>query len=168
MVFTKHRGSDIENLWFEFFSWGEKLRMIPQHFIFPHTNVKTMWNLWFHGNESEKIQPYKYLIKNIKDIDVKTVRNKVHRTSKVMTALVDIAIKKRFIKQEDEISSFSQSESDNIFDECYPDLVCQCYGQKGHTRPYDIHCDTMAYWIYKGSRNKRQKVEFDVEDEEIE
>jgi len=155
---------------FDYFTWGGKIRMIPRNFIFPNSTVKTMWDLWFHGNEKEKIQPYKNLVQNIKDLEQKTTRNKVHRTNKVMMTLLKIAVEKELIDSTKDISKMTQAESDHVFDCTFPVLINICYGSNGHMRPYDIHCDTIADLIYKREKKnsfKRKRNDFEEEIEEI-
>lgn len=151
---------------FNWFTWGGRMRMIPDNFVFPTVNVKTMWNLWFYGNESKKIQPYKYLVKNIQDLEKKTERTNVHRVNKVMTALVDIAIKFQLVDENVDISALSVERSNEIFNICFAELLKICYGDKGHSRAHDIQCNTIAHLLYtKLSGKKRSREESSVHDD---
>jgi hypothetical protein len=124
-----------------------------------------MWNLWFFGHEREKIRPYKYLIKNIQDLDRKIDRTNIHRTNKVMSALIDIAIQKELITESDDISKLSTERADEIFNITYGELMSICYENK-HFRSHDIHCNTIANQIYTKYSKKRKRTDSSQENNE--
>jgi hypothetical protein len=40
------------------FVWGGRFHPIPEDFTLPSVPVRTAWNLWYHGKQSEGIGPY--------------------------------------------------------------------------------------------------------------
>lgn len=49
-----------QNNIFRTWMWGGKIRIVPEDFIFPSTDVKTVWRLWYYGNADLSIHPYRY------------------------------------------------------------------------------------------------------------
>jgi hypothetical protein len=142
---------------FQYFIWGGRFRIIPKEFSFPTGTIKSIWNLWHYGRPSEKIRPFKYLVHNIKDLENEIDRTNVHRANKVMTALEDIAIEMQLIIQPNDIKEMAQEESDVIFEKAYNKLILLCYGDKGHLRPYDLQCNTLACRIYNSSKKRKRE-----------
>jgi hypothetical protein len=48
---------------FQLWSWGGKLHMVPQGWVFPSTNIKDTWSLWHFGHVTDKIRPLRCLKK---------------------------------------------------------------------------------------------------------
>jgi hypothetical protein len=48
---------------FQLWSWGGRLHMVPQGWVYPSTNIKDTWNLWHFGHLADKIRPLRCLKK---------------------------------------------------------------------------------------------------------
>jgi hypothetical protein len=51
------------------FIWADgSMRRAPEDWIFPSINCKTMWDMWYKGDRSKEIGPFRFLTqKDIKD-----------------------------------------------------------------------------------------------------
>ena len=50
---------------YETFTWsnGQRWMCVPEGFVFPCHDAKTMWDLWHFGDATRRIRPYKKLMK---------------------------------------------------------------------------------------------------------
>ena len=145
---------------FEYFFWGGKHRMVPEDFQFPLFDVRTMFNLWYFGNATTKIQPYKRLKDYRDDLRTKANQNNFNRARLVMQNLLNIAREKNVLTNE--VSDFSALPAQDAlgkFDDVYQHLLTFCYpdGNVPSKRPNDLTLNTIADRIYKRQRTADQE-----------
>jgi hypothetical protein len=106
---------------FDTFTWGERMHPIPQGFCFPVTlDVKTMWDLWWHGNASQRIRPYRW----IKAFDFP--KRSPHRVSlsKARGVMEHIEATGRILSPNSlRVSEMSKRERDAFFDLSFIHLI---------------------------------------------
>lgn len=42
-------------------TWGDRIHPVPEGFVFPTCNVRTLWDLWWDGEKERRIAPYRFL-----------------------------------------------------------------------------------------------------------
>jgi hypothetical protein len=145
-------GEQASNSPFTTFCWGGKMgRLVPQDFIFPNTTARTLWSLWFYGDKSRKIHPYRMLVTHghHEDISRKQERVSLTKSSNVMTALTEIARRKGHSSSS--ISAMDPDRSNDLFDVAYAEFIAELYGTLPN-RPLEITCDTLCNKMYKRAR----------------
>jgi hypothetical protein len=134
---------------FTTFNWGGAMgHLVPEGFIFPNTNARTMWSLWFHGDRSRKIHPYRLLIANHHQKDIQQ-KSTLTRTSNVMRALMEIA--RRHGHTTSSITALDPDKSNKLFAMIYAELVSELYDTPPN-RPFEITCDSLGNRMYKRKR----------------
>ena len=137
---------------FSQFHWGGKLRMCPENFEFPLSDVKTMFNLWHFGNSAMKIQPYKHFDRFRDDLRIKKHKNNFGRAKLVMEKLDKIFLENQMFGDHNNISQIdSIAVLNSSFAIAYEKLIEICYdGQSPpQKRPNDIQLNTFASRIRK-------------------
>ena len=132
---------------FSYFTWGGKLRMCPENFEFPLSDVRTMFNLWHFGNSTEKIQPYKHFDECRDDLRLKKHKNNFSRAKLVMNKLNEIFRNCHLLGDHNDITQIDSIEGQNfVFDRAYEKLIEICYNGQAtpHKRPNDIQLNTFA------------------------
>ena len=121
---------------------SDAFHKVPANFKWPSDTVFAMWELWFCGNPSIQVGPYKEI--NPK-IDLPKLKCKTNRakTGRVVNSLVDIAIANGFITKKRDVNHMN---AHHIFDLTYPELIQQVYGS--HPRSIDINIYTLANKLY--------------------
>ena len=110
---------------YKYFSWGGKLRrLVPQGFIFPKVDVKTMWNLWYFGHSGQQIHPYKELCNFLDDLSSNRDKERYSRAKKVMSFLEDEMLTQNLLPDSVEsIGALKAEEADWVFWHAYEDVV---------------------------------------------
>ena len=49
---------DTEESDFSYYSWGGRLRRVPEDFTWPRVSALSMYRLWHCGNKAEKVSPF--------------------------------------------------------------------------------------------------------------
>ena len=135
--------SDDDSAKFQTWYYNGKMNMVPLGFVFPSMNVKPMWDLWWHGNEVEKIQPYRYLV-NYRDLLSSGDYKKFSRAKKTMDTL------QRLIEQKvnaRKVASLTRLECDSAFASAYDELLGQLYSDSPN-RQTNITYGTIANRIW--------------------
>ena len=91
--------------------WGGAMHMVPQNFVVPLCNSKTIFDLWFLGKPVDNMSPYKHL--NPHDVNVK-MRQRLSKCKYVMKQIIsEIGMTTL------ELSELSVQERDAKFDTSY-------------------------------------------------
>lgn len=45
-----------------------KIRLVPEDFVYPSTDLKTVWRLWYYGNVDKGISPNRNVIGHEDDL----------------------------------------------------------------------------------------------------
>jgi hypothetical protein len=71
---------------FQTWMWKDRLHPVPQSFKFPKCNVRSLWDLWWVGNATERIAPYRGL--KAFDLDNKNDNQLLSKAKFVITTLI--------------------------------------------------------------------------------
>lgn len=143
------------------YRWGNKLvRYVPEGFRFLGSDTKSMFRLWYLGNQLLGIDPYRHL-KNeewIDDIALKIDRSNVYRTAKVMESMEAIA-DQLYSDNNYIINNINIDNCDAIFDKCFNELISKLYeNDKGALKRVGSKSyATIARKIYESNPNKRKR-----------
>jgi hypothetical protein len=102
---------------FTAFYWKGKYHPVPEKFTFSNMTVKLMWDMWHHGDEAQKIFPYRKFCKG----DLQTESQKVNlvRARKVMNVIFELAnvigAVPDNVTMENLVNNRSRNISQNIF-----------------------------------------------------
>ena len=131
---------------YKYFSWGGKLRrLVPQGFIFPKVDVKTMWNLWYFGHSGQQIHPYKELCNFLDDLSSNRDKERYSRAKKVMSFLEDEMLTQNLLPDGVEsIGALKAEEADRVFRHAYEAVVRRLYPSGKCQRMAELQCDTLA------------------------
>jgi hypothetical protein len=136
---------------FQYFTWGEKMaRIVPQDFRFPNLSAYAMWNLWYHGDRSQKIHPLKLIRKNKHYDDIKkSCKPKLSRAISILDELQRLSR-----KSDVDISSMSIEESNALFNTAFEQFTINLYGKKQvPVRVSETTCDTLANRFCKSKKS---------------
>jgi hypothetical protein len=103
-------------------TWGGGIHPVPDDFEFPISNTKDLWEVWFFGNKSLNVKPYKYLLAS----DMKDIKNKqkLTRAKKVMKTMESTANNcPEYLPPRVKIGSLSSHQSDELFEHVYSKLL---------------------------------------------
>jgi len=127
------------------FSWDGKLwRLVPQGFIFPKVDVKTMWNLWYFGHSGQQIHPYKELCNFLDDLSSNRDKERYSRAKKVMSFLEDEMLTQNLLPDGVESIGALKAEGDRVFRHAYEAVVRSLYPSGKCQRMAELQCDTLA------------------------
>jgi hypothetical protein len=140
------------------FIWADgSMRRESEDWIFPSINFKTMWDMWYKGDRSKEIGPFRFLTQK----DIKDKKNKVQlsRARGVMDKLTNIAKEYNYTSSLSAISKFSVSEFDEIFDKCFKIVMgrdpndVEAWDGREHCQPEEISYGT----VYNTMRKEKRK-----------
>jgi hypothetical protein len=120
------------------------LHRVPHGFKWPSETTYVMWNLWFFGNPSMKISPYKFISAKI-DLPLKTCKTNRAKTFQVIKSLTDIAIEKGRLTRMEDVNT---SNSQDIFDFSYPILLGNLYADSMSHQAIHLNINTIANRLY--------------------
>ncbi len=69
---------------FGVFTWGNRIHPVPEGWIFPSVSTLNLWQLWFHGDTTANIRPYKF----IKKFDVTKNKGIIAKARGVINAII--------------------------------------------------------------------------------
>ena len=132
-------------------TWGERIHMVPQDFRFPYKNVhaKTLWNLWWSGNPSIHVGPYRKL--QPFDLFHKADRNYLSKAKNVMAVLIHLA-ERLGVATEKELRHLEDNNRDKVFEKAFSrlteilspqtssreDIQRRRFGDLGYLQLYDL------------------------------
>ena len=89
----------------------------------PKCGAKEMWNMWWFGNKSDRIRPYRELESwNLKE---KSDRDRLSKVRGAMDKIEEEARKKKLIEEGKTIEQLTPAESLRIFDTAYTEVLRQ-------------------------------------------
>jgi hypothetical protein len=133
---------------FKTWHWKGKFHMVPEGFRLPQGPPKQLWDLWWKGNNNDKIQPYRFLCKG--DLACSGDVVNLTRIRKVIEKLISISIQQGNIESKGELAKMSYAELDHIFDAAFAALMGKLYPIKEllDKRLGDVQYST----VYEGLR----------------
>jgi len=131
-----------------FFYWpgiDSRFHRVPYGFKFPSYVTGTMWNLWFFGDLSRKIGPYKH-ITPANDLPNSGCRSNACRTKLVIKKMVEIAVDGHLVVRQDDINN---NNNQAVYDYSMARLLTLLYSTKPPGRPEDININTLGERLKK-------------------
>jgi hypothetical protein len=141
---------------FHLWSWGGRMHMVPQDWLFPSTSVKAMWNLWHFGHIGERIRPLRYLQKSdFKNASQITLWSK---TRGVMTEIAHIMVEMKLVQSIEDVEKLSATESAEAFDKAIVQLMEQVRvgSTRGKRRWMEMAVPTL-YALVGPTRKRRRE-----------
>ena len=145
----------------QLYHWGGRYHFFPSTFNFPKGNVKLLWDLWWIGQPSDSIAPYKKL----RSYDLKlSDRTNWSKCTYVITTLVEDAIRLGEIESAKDVESMRPSRRDSLFSAVFMNMCKDVFneddvekldrrrvGELSYSRMYDV--------IKSKHKRKRQEEE---------
>jgi hypothetical protein len=142
---------------FQVWSWGGAFHPVPQDFVLPTCNVKTFWDLWWEGDPSRRISPYKNLTK--RDFFCKKQPPIYSKGKRVVKELLSLLPGNGASLQ---ISSLSKIERDGLYKSAFSNLCTAYYPQCTSQEDLDarrVGDLTFVTWYDKMTKAKRTRTE---------
>ena len=141
---------------FESFTWGGRFgRIVPEDFLFPHGDVKTIWDLWYFGNTRLKVRPYRELLKHKGDLKDKGSKERFSKAANIMKRMEDMCFKHGLIPEEHaSIADMDVIAADEVFETVLPLVVSDLYGEgkkPNCKRLHEVKITTLANKAYKNN-----------------
>lgn len=137
------------------FEWGGKVRCFPEDFVFPSLETKSMWKLWYFGDRKRGLHPFKVLQEPSKNcLKSRAERTNLSRTYCVMKSLEEIAVNKKLMEEQEDISSMPRKRAFDIFHESFKVLSHEIYGPKMR-KATDANINTIANHLYKANKKRK-------------
>ena len=149
-------------------TWGGCFHMVPEDWCLPKSNIKDIWNLWWFGHQTDRIQPYRHLKSD--DFKLDTQKSQLTRIRKVMMKLEEIGREKKFIEADQHIHKFNKQKCNELFDQCFNEMLKQLYPNDPQRRIGEVTIPTIYDHInrLKPNRRKRKKNQNNDNNEEAE
>jgi hypothetical protein len=147
-------GSSTVRTQFNWYTWGGRMHMVPEHFTLPTSNVKDIWNLWWFGHVGDSIQPYRHL--ESFDFISKSQQIQLTKTRKVMGRIELTARNKKHIEQGKQLKDLNKGESVKLFDLAYRDLLLELLPSAQDGRVGECSIATI-YDRINGHGNRKRK-----------
>jgi hypothetical protein len=143
---------------FEFFKWPgcEAYHMVPFGFEFPSCNVKSLWDLWFFGNGSARIRPYRNLSEKFsKDLVRRLDKERCSRAKKLVGMIVSEMKAKNYLPEgTSDVKHCTLTQSDTAFAKAYPTIYERIKGQTARNNAEnEIAFMTLVGFVY----NKKKR-----------
>lgn len=116
--------------WWRHWVWGEAFHPVPRGWkLQTGLFVKPMWDLWFFGDRSAGVRPYKHIKGSdlVAGAENQSQRTNLSRLKLVMECLAAIVYDKELIAADRRISDLSRMESDAVFKDAYERLCRRVY-----------------------------------------
>ncbi|CAK4073199.1 unnamed protein product [Aphanomyces euteiches] len=102
------------------FTWSDGSKQFaPQGWLLPTTSSRTMWELWFAGDNT--VGPFQHL--TAKDLEDATSKVNLSCARGVMVTLIQIALDQNLVASPEAISLMSSTERAQLFDQVFPRLI---------------------------------------------
>jgi hypothetical protein len=141
---------------FQLWSWGGKLHMVPQGWIFPSTNIKDSWNLWHFGHLTDKIRPLRCL----KKIDLVGAAQITlwSKTSGVVKAMSQVMVEMKLVDKLEDVLKLSSIDSSTCFDRAIVQLMEQLRpgSTQGRERWMELSVPSLYALIHKARKRQRE------------
>jgi hypothetical protein len=150
---------------FHLWSWGGRMHMVPQDWVFPSMDAKATWNLWHFGHVGDHIRPLRYLKKcDLKDAAQVTLWSKA---GQVMKLIAHVMVEMKLVQSIEEVEKLSATVSAEAFDKAIVQLMEQV--KEGTTRGKRRWMEMVVPTMYAvvGSVRKRRQLEAQVQREQV-
>ena len=151
---------------FQLWSWGGRLHMVPQGWLFPSTNIKDTWNLWHFGHLADKIRPLRCLKKF--DLVGAAQITLWAKTSGVMKAMSHTMIDMKLVETKEVVLTLAAADSSALFDRAVVQLMEQVRPRSTQERGRWMEMSMPTWYAYVQRCRKRKRKREDGEAEEAE
>lgn len=116
---------------FRYFNWSNgSQHCVPDEFKFPsNNNTKTMFELWYRGNPSQGINPYRFIQPS--DLFNKPCHYSLTRAKCLMNYLHNIAVQNNLINIPSDYNKLPIQEFNQCFDSCF-ERLCEVIDPNGN------------------------------------
>jgi hypothetical protein len=152
---------------FKLWSWGGKFHMVPEGWVFPSTNVKDTWQLWYFGHLADQIRPLRYLKKaDLLGGGQVALWSKTHG---VTTAIVAVMVEMKLLEAGEDVVRLSRDQSSTLFDQAIVQLMEKVktglVRERG--RWMEMSVPTLYAHILRARKRRREEEEQKEDDEQI-
>lgn len=116
-------------------------RILPDQFKLPNTNVKTFWDLWYQGNETEGVPALHSIKRKYLELDPQDKKT-FSKGKSLISELEHFAKSEGFISNPAELYKMSATDRENLFFRIYEAFTQFVYEKKCH-RPMDKSVGTL-------------------------
>ena len=118
--------------------------------------------MWYHGWGAKAVLPLKEIALSKRHRDLRTKENKTgfSRCQRVMQELQKIAFRKKFIREDADISSLTITASDELFDKTFNILMEELYPGKAKENRCEVVISTISNELARryGTRRSRMMI----------
>jgi hypothetical protein len=141
---------------FQLWTWGGRMRMVPEGWKLPSTDVKATWNLWHYGHIQDRIRPLRHLKKA--DLQGSTQITLWSKTNGVMAAIAATMVEMKKVETVEGVTKLSATESAAAFDDAIVELMesVRVGSTKGTVRWMEMSISTL-YNHLKVVRQQRKR-----------
>jgi hypothetical protein len=148
---------------FQLWSWGGRLHMVPQGWLFPSTNLKDTWNLWHFGHVADKIRPLRCLKKF--DLASGAQVTLWAKANGVMKAISQVIFDMKLVAAVEDVQTLSAADSSAFFDRAIVQLMEQVRSRSTEERGRWMEMSVATLYAYVQRTRKRRREEVERERE---
>jgi hypothetical protein len=144
---------------FKLWSWGGKFHMVPEGWVFPSTNVKDTWQLWYFGHLADQIRPLRYLKKaDLSGGGQVALWSKTHG---VTTAIVAVMVEMKLVEACEDVVRLSREQSSTLFDQAIVQLMekVKTGSVRERGRWMEMSVPTLYAHILRARKRRREEEE---------
>jgi hypothetical protein len=147
---------------FQLWSWGGRLHMVPQGWVYPSTNIKDTWNLWHFGHLADKIRPLRCLKKF--DLVGAAQITLWAKTSGVMKAISQVIFDMKLVEAVEDVLKLAAADSSAFFDRAIVQLMEQVRSRSTQERGrwMEMSVPTLYALVLKTRKRRREDEEAEV------
>ena len=151
---------------FHLWSWGGRMHMVPQDWLFPSTDMKATWNLWHFGHVGDRIRPLRYLQKSdLRNASQVTLWSK---TRGVMKEIAEGMVELGIVQSTKGVEQLSATVSADAFDKAVVQLMerVRAGSTRGKRRWVEMSIPTLYSLVGPLRKRKREEQRVQSEDSE--
>ena len=147
---------------FQLWSWGGRLHMVPQGWVFPSTNIKDTWNLWHFGHLTDKMCPLRCLKKF--DLVGAAQITLWAKTSGVMKAISQSMLDMELVQTKEAVLALAAADSSALFDRAVVQLMEQVRPRSTQERGRWMEMSMPTWYAYVQRCRKRKREDGEAEE----
>jgi hypothetical protein len=163
------RNHEQQQSWWRQFDWGDGqiMHFVPLGWSFPRgITVKKLWDLWYFGDQSTGIRPYRLINKKF-DVCARDemMYSRAHCVLKVINNLIPVPASNVPVN----ISKLSLQEADSVFEDAYQSFLHIIYDgavntvrkhELNYSTAHELLCvnDTEGVYVKKRVRNNNNRL----------
>ncbi|KAF0697162.1 Aste57867_12156 [Aphanomyces stellatus] len=137
------------------FKWSDgTTHAAPEDWVFPITTCRVLWELWYHGDMTTKIGPYRLLEKT--DIKHHYVLKTRGKAAAVVQKIIDTAVDRGVVTSAAAIDALPHAACMAVFEQAFDVLMGQTKDDKLSILPLNA-CNNMFTTVYTMLVNHKRK-----------